>query len=632
MLLKNRAIICAVVLAGALVSMTATNTARAGDTAAPASRLHGLSMYSDLKYPPDYPHFDYVNPQAPKGGSLRMAAMGTFDNLNPYILKGNAAPGLGLTFDTLMTSSSDEAFSEYGLLAESVEMPEDRSFVVFNLRRAARFHDGTPVTSADVVFTFNALMDKGHPFYKAYYADVAAVAAEGPLRVRFTFKAAGNRELPLIMGQMPVLPQHFFADKDFAATTVNPVLGSGPYRVKTADTGRRIVYERVADWWAKDLPFAKGRYNFDTVSYDMFRDQSVLLQALLAGQYDLREENIAKAWAEDYRHPNIAKGFIKKEEIRHEIPTGMQGFAYNTRRPIFADARVREALNYAFDFEWSNASFADGSYKRTDSYFENSELAAEGVPTGRVLEILQDLDQRFPGAVPTRALSEVYTNPVTSGNGRDIRSNLLRARDILADAGWQVNKEGLLEKDGQLLSFEILLNSPAFERWGLPFIGNLKKLGITARMRTVDPSQYQNRIDSFDFDMTVMTFPQSLSPGNEQRNFWYSEKAAERGSRNVVGITNPAIDALIDQIINAPDRAELIARTQAMDRLLLWHFYVIPHWHISHHRVAYWAKFGRPAVAAKYSLGIVDTWWYDAAMAAQLPKNAGRVTPAAGED
>lgn len=605
-------------LSAAMIALLMSTTAGAGDV----TPAHGLSMYGDLKYPADYAHFDYVNPAAPKGGSLRLAAMGTFDNLNPFILKGVSAPGLGLTFDTLMLGSSDEAFSEYGLLAESVEMPEDRSFVVFNLRPIARFHDGKPVTADDVVFTFRSLMEKGHPFYKAYYADVADVAAEGPLRVRFTFKAAGNRELPLIMGQMPVLPRHFFEGRDFAATTLSAVLSSGPYRVKTVDAGRRITYERVADWWAKDLPLAKGRYNFDTVSYEMYRDQSVLLQALLAGQYDLREENIAKAWAEDYRHPNITRGLIKKEEIRHEIPTGMQGFAYNTRRPVFADPRVREALNYAFDFEWSNNSFAAGSYKRTDSYFENSELASQGRPQGRELEILQDLDQRFPGAVPPRALTDAYVNPVTSGNGRDIRANLLRARDLLAEAGWTLNEAGKLSKDGRVLSFEILLNSPSFERWCLPLIGNLRKLGIDARIRTVDTSQYQNRIDSFDFDMTVSTFPQSLSPGNEQRDFWHSEKAAERGSRNIIGINNPAVDYMIGEIINAPDRAELIARTHALDRLLLWGHYVIPHWHISHHRVAYWNKFGHPAVSAKYSLGIVDTWWYDASEAQRLPTNS----------
>ncbi len=582
---------------------------------------HGLSMYGDLKYPEGFAHFDYVSPEAPKGGALRLAALGTFDNLNPYILKGVAAAGLGLTFDTLMTDSSDEALAEYGLLAARAEMPADRSYVVFDLRPEARFHDGAQVTAQDVVFTFNTLLEKGHPFYKAYYGDVKEVKAEGKLRVRFTFKVAGNRELPIIMGQMPVLPKHFFAGKDFSATTLQPVLGSGPYRVKSIDAGRKIVYERVKDWWGKDLGVARGRFNFDTISYDFYRDQAVLLQALLAGEYDLREENIAKAWTDDYKHPAITRGDIIKAEIPHDLPTGMQGFVYNTRRGMFADPLVREALNYAFDFEWSNANFASGTYKRTDSYFENSELASAGLPQGRELEILRDLATRYPADVPARVFSDVYANPKTGGTGRDARANLLRAKALLEQAGWRVNSDKKLAKDGAVFNFEILLSSPAFERWVLPLVGNLKKLGITAKVRTVDAAQYQNRLDGFDFDMTVGTFGQSLSPGNEQRDFWHSSKVGERGSRNTAGIKNPAIDALIDMIINAPDREELIARVHALDRILLWNFYVIPQWHIDYHRVAYWNKFGRPATPAKYGLGIADTWWIDVQKEAALPNH-----------
>lgn len=592
----------------------------AGADAADSIVSHGLSMYGDLKYPQNFAHFDYVNPDAPKGGTLRLAAQGTFDNLNPYILKGVSAPGLGLTFDTLLDGSRDEAFSEYGLLAERAEMAQDRSYVVFDLRPQARFHDGKPVTAEDVVFTFNTLMDKGHPFYKAYYADVKEVKAEGALRVRFTFKMAGNRELPLIIGQMPVLPKHYFAGKDFAATTLVPLLGSGPYKVKSVEPGRKIVYERAKDWWAKDLGIGKGRYNFDTISYDLYRDQAVLLQALLAGEYDLREENIAKAWTDDYKHPSIDRGYIIKAEIPHDIPTGMQGFVYNTRRAVFADPLVREALNYAFDFEWSNANFASGTYKRTDSYFENSELSSSGLPQGRELEILTDLAKRYPDAVPARVFTDVYTNPKTAGDGRSARINLLKAKALLERAGWQVGKSGMLEKNGQPLRFEILLSSPAFERWVLPMIGNLKKLGITASLRTVDTAQYQNRMDAFDYDMVVGTFGQSLSPGNEQRDFWTSAKVDEKGSRNLAGVKNPAVDALVDMIINAPNRAELIERVHALDRILLWNFYVIPQWHIDYHRVAYWNKFGQPATPAKYGLGVVDTWWVDADKAKALPQ------------
>ena len=581
---------------------------------------HGLSMYGDLKYPQSFSHFDYVNPDAPKGGTLRLASQGTFDNLNPYILKGVSAPGVSLTFDTLMDGSRDEAFSEYGLLAERVEMAQDRSYVVFDLRAQARFHDGEPVTAEDVVFTFNTLMDKGHPFYKAYYADVKEVKAESKLRVRFTFKMAGNRELPLIIGQMPVLPKHFFDGKDFAATTLKPVLGSGPYKVKSVEPGRKIVYERVKDWWAKDLGIAKGRYNFDLISFDLYRDQAVLLQALLAGEYDVREENIAKSWTDDYKHPSIDRGNIVKAEIPHDIPTGMQGFVYNTRRAVFADPLVREALNYAFDFEWSNANFASGTYKRTDSFFENSELASTGLPQGRELEILNDLAKQYPAAIPSRVFTDVYTNPKTAGDGRSSRANLLKAKALLEQAGWHVGKSGLLEKDGQVFRFEVLLASPSFERWVLPMIGNLKKLGIVANLRTVDTAQYQNRLDGFDFDMTVGSFGQSLSPGNEQRDYWSSTKVDEKGSRNIAGIKNPAIDALIDMVINAPDRQELIQRVHALDRILLWNFYVIPQWHIDYHRVAYWNKFGQPKVPAKYGLGVADTWWIDAAKAKNLPQ------------
>lgn len=594
--------------------MLASGVAQAADVP-----VHGLSMYGDLKYPADYAHFDYVNPDAPKGGILRLAERSTFDSLNPFILKGKAAPGLGLTFDTLMVSSDDEAFAEYGLLAESVEMPEDRSYVVFNLRPQARFHDGKPVTADDVVFTFKTLMEKGNPFYRAYYADVKDAVAESATRVKFTFKAAGNRELPLIMGQMQVLPKHAWADRDFSSANLTPLTGSGPYKVDKVDPGRKITYTRVKDWWAKDLPFAKGRYNFDTVTFDLYRDQSVLLQALFAGEYDVRQENIAKAWSSEYNHPAVTKGLIKKEEIKHEIPTGMQGFAYNTRRAFFKDARVREALNYAFDFEWSNRQFAAGAYKRTASYFENSELAARGKPEGRELEILQALAKKYPDAVPARALSDAYANPKTSGSGSDIRANLATAKKLLAEAGWTVDAKGALTREGKPFRFEILLHDAAFERWAQPFAGNLKKLGITATLRTVDPTQYQNRLDSFDFDMTVGTFGQSLSPGNEQRDFWGSDKVKENGSRNLAGVSNPAVDDLIDQIINAPDRAELVARTHALDRLLLWNFYVVPHWHIDRHRVAYWNRFGHPATPAKYSLGIVDTWWYDAEKAVKLP-------------
>jgi len=577
--------------------------------------VHALAMHGAPKYGPDFTHFEYTNPDAPKGGEIRLAAAGSFDSLNPFILKGEQAPGLGLTFQTLLTNSEDEAFSEYGLIAKSIEMPEDRSRVTFNLYPEARWHDGKPLTAEDVVWTFNTLMEKGHPFYRAYYANVKEAVADNKHRVTFIFTTAGNRELPLIMGQMPVLPKHALKDKDFSVTTLTPLPGSGPYKVASVDAGRRIVYERVKDWWAKDLPVVKGQYNFDTIIYDMFRDETVLLQALFSGTYDFRQENIAKAWSVDYKDQNpVRKGLIKKEEIHHSLPAGMQGYVFNTRREMFADSQVRAALNYAFDFEWSNKQFAYGTYKRSASYFENSELAAHGLLQGQELEVLEP----FRDQLPAEVFTQEFKNPTTSGSGRDTRANLSTAKKMLEQAGWAIGKNGLLEKNGKPFKFEILVQSETFAKWVGPMTGNLKRLGIEAKLRVVDSAQYQNRMDNFDFDVTVSTFGQSLSPGNEQRDFWGSDKADVKGSRNIIGIKSPVVDALIDKIIMAPDRDALVAYTRALDRVLLWGHYVIPHWYVDYFRVAYWDKFGRPAVSPKYALGVLNTWWYDADKAAKI--------------
>lgn len=580
-----------------------------------AEPMHGVAMHGEPKYDADFTHLDYVNPDAPKGGTLRMAAAGTFDSLNPYIVKGVAAPGLGLVFQSLLISTDDEAFSEYGLIAESLEMPDDRSSVTFNLRKEARWHDGEPVTAEDVVWSFKTLMEEGHPFYRAYYANVSETVVENAHRVTFKFDMAGNRELPLIIGQMPVLPKHFWEGKEFASTSLEQVpMGSGPYKIKEVIPGRKIVYERVKDWWAKDLPIMKGQHNFDQISYDMFRDETVMIQALLAGEYDFRQENIAKSWATEYDHKAVEQGLIKKEEIPHEIGTGMQAFVYNIRRDIFADPKVRRALAFAFDFEWSNKQFAYGTYKRTTSYFSNSELAAKGLPSEAELKILEP----FRAQLPEEVFTKPYSLPVNDGTGRDMRQNLSKAAKMLEEAGWILNDKKLREKNGKVLSFEILLNSPSFERWIAPFIANLKKLGVEANMRVVDTAQYQARIDSFDFDMTVKTFPQSLSPGNEQREYWGSDKADDPGSRNIIGIKNPVIDALIERVIAAKNRDDLVTATRALDRVLLWHHYVIPQWHINTFRVAYWNKFGHPEQMPKYSLGMPQTWWYDASKADKI--------------
>jgi microcin C transport system substrate-binding protein len=567
---------------------------------------HGLSMYGDLRYPPGFRHFDYVNPAAPKGGSVTLSAIGTFDSLHPFILKGVSAVGLGQVFDTLMTGSADEALSEYGLVAETVETPPDRSWVAFTLHPKARFHDGSPITAADVIWTFETLRKHGHPFYRSYYAAVTSVEAMGERGVRFTFRGGTNRELPLIVGQMPVLPKAWWAGRDFTKTTLEPPLGSGPYRVEAVDPGRSITYRRVPDYWAAERPVNVGRYNVDTIRYDYYRDGTVALEAFKGGAYDFRVENSSKNWAKGYDIPAVRDGRIRKEQIPNQIPTGMQGFVYNVRREVFRDPRVRWALAHAFDFEWTNAHLFYGAYARTASYFSNSELAARGLPGAAEREVLAPFRTR----VPAEVFTEAYQPPSTTPDG--LRPNLVRALRLLEAAGWVVRDLQLVEvATGRPMTFEILLSEPTWERIALPFVKNLERLGVAARVRTVDAAQYEYRLKHFDFDMTVALFRQSLSPGNEQVGLWGSAAAGTPGSRNLAGISDPVVDELVGLLIAAPDREALIARTRALDRVLLWGHYVIPHWHITAFRVAYWNRFGRPPVSPRYDLGF-DTWWVTA--------------------
>jgi microcin C transport system substrate-binding protein len=589
-------------LAAVLALVLALTT---GVAAQPAGGAHGLSMYGELKYGPGFAHFDYANPRAPKGGTVTLSAIGTFDSLNPFILKGVPAAGLGNVFDTLMASATDEAFAEYGLVADTVETPADRSWVVFTLRPEARFHDGTPMTAEDVIWTFETLKTRGHPFYRSYYAHVASVTAEGPRRVRFTFSGGTNRELPLIVGQMPVLSKAWWSRRDFARTSLEPPLGSGPYRVVAVDPGRSITYQRVADYWGTELPVNAGRFNFGTIRYDYYRDSTVALEAFKAGAYDFRAEESSKQWATGYDVPAVRDGRIRKERIPNEVPTGMQGFVYNTRRPAFRDPRVRAALANAFDFEWTNAHLFYGAYTRTASYFSNSELAARGLPTDGEREALEPFRDRVPASV----FGDAPAPPSTAGGG--LRPNLVRALRLLDEAGWVVRNMRLVNRaTGQPLAFEILLDDPKWERIALPFVQNLERLGVAARVRTVDAAQYEYRLKQFDFDMTVVVFPQSLSPGNEQADYWSSDAARTPGSRNLAGVNDPVVDALVAGLIAAPDRATLVARTRALDRVLRAGHYVIPHWHITAFRVAYWNRFGRPATAPKYELGF-DTWWVE---------------------
>jgi microcin C transport system substrate-binding protein len=566
---------------------------------------HGVAMHGDLKYGPAFEHFDYVNPEAPKGGTVTFASIGSFDTLNPFIIKGTGADGLGFLFETLTTQSEDEPFSEYGLLAESIEMPEDRSWVAFTLRPEARWHDGKPVTVDDVIFSFNTLKEKGLPFYRAYYKNVTKVEAAGERRVKFTFEETTNRELPLILGQLPILPKHYYENVEFDKTTLQPPLGSGPYRIKSLEPGRRIVYERVKDYWGADVPVNRGAWNFDEIRYEYYRDANVALEAFKAGAYDIRVENTSKFWATAYTGPMFDAGWIVKEEIPHELGTGMQGFAFNLRRPMFQDPRVRRALAYAFDFEWTNRTIMYGQYDRTESYFSNTELAAAGLPSAAELELLEP----FRDQLPEEVFTEVYEAPATEGEG-GIRQNLRTALRLLGEAGWSVEDGQLVNGEGQPFRFEILLNGPSFERHTLPFIKNLERLGIQATVRAVDPAQYQNRLDEFDFDMVVASFGQSLSPGNEQREYWSTEAADIPGSRNIIGIKDPVVDHLIDQIIEAPTREDLVTATRALDRVLLWGHYVIPHWHSRTFRVAYWDKFDRPQTNPPYGLPLFS-WWVD---------------------
>ena len=567
---------------------------------------HAIAMHGEAKYGPDFKRFDYVNPAAPKGGEVRLNALNTFDSLNPFIIKGVPAVGSTLPFETLLVGSADEAFTEYGLIAETIEMPEDRSWVTFTLRAAARFHDGKPITPEDVLFSFEVLKAKGQPFFRLYYAAVVKVEKVGERKVRFTFKPGVNRELPLIVGQMPILPKHYWDGRQFDQTTLDPPLGSGPYRIAAFEPGRYVVYERVKDYWGKDLAVRRGQFNFDRIRYDYYRDSTVAREAFKAGQYDFRAENEAKAWATEYDFPALRQGLAKKERIDHDRPTGMQAYAYNIRRPLFQDARVRRALAYAFDFEWTNQNLFYGQYTRTNSYFSNSDLAAKGLPSPRELALLAPLRD----AVPPEVFTQEYQPPKSDGSG-NIRANLRAAMDLLKAAGWEVRDGRLTNaQTGRPFEFEILLDQPVWERISLPFAKNLERLGIKASVRTVDTAQYQNRLDHFDYDMIVDVWGQSLSPGNEQRNFWGSDAADSSGSNNSVGIRNPAVDAIIETIIAAPDREALMAATGALDRVLLWNHYVIPHWHIGYDRVAYWDKFGRPDVTPTQGYQFF-AWWID---------------------
>jgi microcin C transport system substrate-binding protein len=599
-----------------------------GGPAASASdslpKHHALSLVGKPKYAPDFKHFAWANPDAPKGGRVRQWSLGNFDSLNPFPIKGHAANGVPLIYDTLMAKSPDEASTSYGLVAEWVTYPDDYSSATMRLRSNARFHDGKPITADDVIFSMEQIK-KVSPGQAFYYKNVVRVEKTGDHEVTFVFDVKGNRELPVIIGDLPVLPKHFYEGvgangepRDLAKSTLEIPLGSGPYRIKEVDPGRSITYERVKDWWAKDLPVSKGQWNFDEIKYTYFRDRVPAFEAFKAGNLDFWRENSAKNWATAFDFEAVKRGLVKMEKVHVSTVAYMQAFAFNIRRPQFQDPRVRRAFNLAYDFEWANKNLFYDQYQRVGSYFDNSELKSPPRAHGRELELLQQVKDH----VPPEVFSAEWRNPFNA-TPEDARRHLGQAAKLLAEAGW-VPKGGVLTNaQGQELSAEFLLVQPDFERIVLPFKTALEKLGVKASVRIVDTSQFQRRQDTFDFDIIVASFPQSESPGNEQRDFWGSAAADKEGSRNVIGIKNPAVDRLIDDLILAKDREGLVAATHALDLVLLWNYYVVPQWHTPYDRLAMWDIYRRPHTLPSRSSAFLRVWWYDEAAAKRLADTRG---------
>ena len=578
-----------------------------------AEPTHGLSVFGELKYGPDFEHFDYVSPEAVKGGSVTLAALGSYDNLNPFILKGQAAAGSLGIYDTLVARSLDESASVYGLLAESMEVPEDKRWVTFKLRREARWHDGVALTADDVVWTFDTIKEKGHPLYRSYWRAVVKAEALDPHTVKFSFSEGNNAELPLIIGELSILPKHFWEEREFGDTTLDPLLGSGPYRFGRIDPGRSIEYERVEDYWGAELPVNVGQDNFDRLRYDYYRDLTVALEALKAGDVDFRQEVIAKNWETGYDFPAVAEGRVIREELPDESTQPMQAIVMNLRKPKFQDRRVREALAYTYDFEWMNENLFYGAYQRTKSFFQNSEMQATGLPEGRELEILE----QFRDDVPPELFTEEFTLPETDGSG-NLRANYREALKLFEEAGWSV-KDGKMtdETSGEVFEMDMIIRQPSVEKVALTWAKALERVGITLKVRVIDTAQYEKRVEDFDFDVITDIWVQSENPGNEQVDYWGSATANEPGARNTMGIANPVIDAIIELIIAASSREELIAAARALDRVLLHERYLIPQYFGPTYRVAYWDKFSHPETPPRKAFGF-NTWWVDPERAAAL--------------
>jgi len=585
---------------------------------AAAEPRHGLSVFGDLKYPAGFKHFDYVNPDAPKGGKasqIGSAGLTTFDSFNMLILKGDAAQGMELVFDSLMVRANDEPDAVYGLVAETADAAADGLSVTFRMRPEARFADGTPVTADDVVFSFETIKAKGHPALSIPIRDVSSAEAIDAHTVRYTFEGRLVRDLPIAVATLPILSKAYYATRDFEKTTLEPPLGSGPYKVGPFKAGTYVTYIRRPDYWGRDLPVNRGIYNLDEVRYEYYRDRTLELEGLLAGNIDFREEFTSKDWATGYDRQPVRDGRIKLLTLPDERPSGAQGFFINTRREKFKDARVREALGLAFDFEWSNKNLFFGLYTRTASYFENSDLKATGLPSPEELALLEPFRDRLPAAV----FGEPVSPPVTDGSGNN-RVQLRQATKLLADAGWTQTPQGLRNAAGQPFSIEILIDSPSFERIVAPYVKILKSIGIDASMRMVDAAQYERRLKDFDFDLTTQRYALRLTPGIELKNFWGSAAAATSGSFNLAGIADPVLDQLIDKIVAAKSRAELVAATRAADRVLRAGYYWVPQWYKGAHNLAFWDRFSWPQTKPRYERGALETWWYDEAKATALAR------------
>jgi len=578
-----------------------------------AKPSHGLSTFGDLKYPADFTNFDYVKPQAPKGGSLSMIGATTFNSLNGFILKGDPAAGLNYLFDTLMVRAQDEPDAVYGLVAKTADVAEDGLSVTFELRKSARFADGTPVTAQDVVFSFNIIKEKGHPNLALRLRDIVKAEAVNDYRVTFTFKGEQLRDLAIIAASQPIFSKAYYAAREFDETTLEAPLGSGPYKIKKVKAGRSVVYERRDDYWAKDLPVNRGRYNFGELVFEYFRDRTAEFEAFKADAFDLREEFTSRVWATQYNFPAVKNGRVITDILPNDQPSGAQGFFLNMRRDKFSDKRVRKALDYAFDFKWTNKNLFYGAYKRTNSFFENSVMKAQDKPQGAELALLEP----FRAQLPPEVFSTAYMSPVSDGSGQD-RKLLRAATGLLKQAGWNIKDGVRTNQKGEKFTIEFLTFSPSFERIIAPIVKNLKLLGIKARIRMVDPAQYQERLKSFDFDITTRRYVLRITPGVELRSYWGSAYANIKGSSNLSGIKDPVVDALIEKATAAKSREELNVAARALDRVLRAGNYWIPQWYKASHTIAYWDRFSYPAIKPKYGRGIIETWWYDEAKAAKL--------------